>query len=178
MSNLQSIYLGAGCFWCVEAVFQRLKGVVSVSSGYMGGHDPAPNYNSVCTGATGHAEVVKVTYDEDVIGTETILEVFWHSHNPTTINQQGADKGTQYRSAIFYTNDLQLELAITTRQTVGSMIWSDPIVTQISPATDYFEAELYHQNYYNGHSGQSYCTYVIYPKLAKLEKNFADKLIK
>jgi peptide-methionine (S)-S-oxide reductase len=176
MTNIQSIYLGGGCFWCVEAVFQRLQGVVSVTSGYMGGHDPAPNYQTICTGSTGHAEVIHVLYDAEIIELDTLLEVFWHTHNPTTLNQQGADKGTQYRSAIFCTSDEQLEKAIISSQSVAKDLWSDPIVTEIKMAPNFFAAEPYHANYYNSHSSQAYCAYVISPKLAKLAKNFGSKL--
>ncbi len=176
MVDRQVIYLGAGCFWCVESIYQRLKGVLSVSSGYMGGHIDNPTYDAVCSGTTGHVEVIEVVYDSSVIDTNTILEVFWHMHDPTTPDQQGADRGTQYRSAIFYTTDEQHQLALDTRETVASTIWKNPVVTQISAATTYFKAEDYHQNYYNLHSNQSYCTYVIYPKLAKLQKSFPEQV--
>jgi peptide-methionine (S)-S-oxide reductase len=177
MSTIKDIYLGAGCFWCVEAVFQKLLGVNHVESGYMGGHVLNPTYNDICTGLTGHAEVIKVGYDADVIPNETILEVFWHMHNPTTLNQQGGDRGTQYRSVIFYTEDAQKNAAESTKISVAQQIWPNPIVTEIIPAVDYYPGELYHQNYYNQNSQQSYCTYVIYPKLAKLSKDL-NKLLK
>lgn len=173
---MRTIYLGAGCFWCVEAVFKRLKGVVTVASGYMGGHIKNPSYREVCTGTTGHAEVVKIEYDEQVIDLNKILEVFWTSHDPTTLNRQGADKGTQYRSAIFYTDDEQKNIAIHSKDTVPPLFWNDAVVTEIAAATDYYEAENEHQNYYDLHPDQMYCAYTIPPKLKKLEQNFPHLL--
>lgn len=169
--------LGAGCFWCVEAVFQRLKGVTKVESGYTGGKTKNPTYREICTGATGHAEVAQVTFDPKVISFKDILEVFWRTHDPTTLNRQGNDVGTQYRSAIFYHNDEQRKIAEQSRKEAGEAgIWTNKIVTEITPLGTYYPAEDYHQNYYNNNRKQGYCVYVIDPKVEKLKKNFADKL--
>ncbi|MGH1366631.1 MAG: peptide-methionine (S)-S-oxide reductase MsrA [Calditrichia bacterium] len=168
---------GAGCFWCVEAVFQRLKGVSAVESGYTGGETVNPSYEDICRGTTGHAEVVRISFDPDIISYETLLTVLWHSHDPTTLNQQGADKGTQYRSVIYYHNDEQrIQAETSLAKTDASDLWTNPIVTEISPLEAYYPAEHYHQNYYNNNSSQGYCNFVIGPKLAKLEKDFAHLL--
>jgi peptide-methionine (S)-S-oxide reductase len=172
----ETIYFGAGCFWCVEAVFQRLKGVLYVESGYMGGEVDHPTYEMICTGRTGHAEVVKVIYDPEVISFEVLLKVLWGTHDPTTLNQQGADRGTQYRSAIFYTTDEQRDIAIASKVDVAPTLWDKPIVTEITPASTYYPAEAYHQNYFNNHSTQSYCAYVIQPKIAKLIRSYRQLL--
>jgi peptide-methionine (S)-S-oxide reductase len=177
MENIQTATFGAGCFWCVEAVFQRLKGVIKVESGYSGGETINPTYEQVCTGTTGHAEVTQITFDADVITFEELLEVFWKTHDPTTLNRQGADKGTQYRSAIFYHNDEQKELAEKYKMKLDeSGAFNDPIVTEISKLDVFYKAENYHQNYYNTNPNQGYCQYVIVPKLEKFEKVFKDKL--
>ena len=175
--NLQIATFGAGCFWCVEAVFQDLKGVHRVVSGYAGGQVDNPTYEEVCSGTTGHAEVVQVTYDPSVISFEELLEVFWRTHDPTTLNRQGADVGTQYRSAIFYHDDEQKRLAEKSRaETDASDLWPDPIVTEIVPFTEFYEAETYHHNYYRQNPNQAYCRFVIDPKIQKFRKSFADRL--
>ena len=184
MANAQSTHamkeeavLGAGCFWCVEAVFQELKGVESVESGYMGGHIDNPTYQQVSSGTSGHAEVAKIIFDSNVISFKEILEVFWKTHDPTTLNQQGADRGTQYRSAIFYVNNEQKELASTYKKRLDeSGAFNNPIVTEITKTSTYYPAEKYHQDYYTLNPNQGYCQYVIQPKVEKFRKAFADKL--
>jgi len=174
-----TITLGAGCFWCVEAVFQELKGVVSVTSGYMGGHVKNPSYKEVCNGTTGHAEVAQVVYDPNVIAVDEILEVFWQTHDPTTLNRQGADVGTQYRSAIFFHNEQQRSRAEFYKEKLDkSGAFRAPIVTEITPASTFYVAENYHQDYYAQNGEQGYCQMVIRPKLEKFRKVFADKLRK
>lgn len=169
--------LGAGCFWCIEAVYQKLKGVHRVVSGYTGGMVENPTYHQVCRGNTGHAEVVQITFDPDVISFADILDVFWVTHDPTTLNRQGPDVGTQYRSAIFYHSDEQRETAEKSKQQAdASHLWPDAIVTEIVPATTFYEAEDYHQNYYRQNPNQPYCYVMIEPKLQKLRKAFLDKL--
>lgn len=170
---------GAGCFWCVEAVFQDLEGVKSVASGYMGGKIKNPTYREVCTGLTGHAEVLQVVYNPQVITFDELLEVFWQTHDPTTLNQQGADKGTQYRSAVFYHTDEQKQLAEKYKAQLDSAkAFSNPIVTEISSAVEFYVAEDYHQNYYNQNGEAPYCRAVIQPKVEKMKKVFGDKLKK
>lgn len=165
--------LGAGCFWCVEAVFQRVKGVKSVEAGYAGGHVADPTYREVCSGTTGHAEVARITFDPSVISYKELLEVFWHTHNPTTKNRQGADVGEQYRSVIFYHSEHQKEIAeASKKETDASDLWEDPIVTEIEPLNNFYKAENYHQNYYNNNPNAGYCSVVIAPKLAKFKKEF------
>lgn len=177
--TLETITFGAGCFWCVEAVFQQLEGVEKVESGYSGGLAENPTYKDVCTGTTGHAEVCQITYQPDVIPFEQLLEVFWKTHDPTTLNRQGADVGTQYRSAIFYHTDKQKALAEEYKKKLDeSGIFSDPIVTEITAYTNFYKAEDYHQNYFRDNPTQGYCRAVIAPKLEKFEKVFADKLKK
>ena len=169
--------LGGGCFWCTEAVYQELKGVHKVESGYAGGTVDNPTYRQVCTGTTGHAEVVQITFDPAVISYKEILDVFWHVHDPTTLNRQGADVGPQYRSVIFYHSDEQRTIAEQSKQeTDASGLWPDPIVTEISPYIQFFKAEGYHQNYYQDNPHQPYCMMVISPKMQKFRKEFADKL--
>lgn len=168
---------GAGCFWCVEAIYQRVNGVVSVESGYAGGHVENPTYREVTTGRTGHAEVTKVVYDPSVISYKELLEVFWHTHDPTTLNRQGADVGPQYRSAIFYMNKAQKEIAEESlKKTDRSGLWGAPIVTEITPLTNYSTAEDYHQNYFNNNPNAGYCSIVIAPKVAKFKKDFPHLL--
>jgi peptide-methionine (S)-S-oxide reductase len=166
-----------GCFWCTEAIFQRLKGVARVTSGYSGGNVPNPTYEEVCTGTTGHAECCQVVYDPAVISYDELLEVFWKTHDPTTLNRQGNDVGTQYRSAIFYHNKEQKEKAEHYKAALDSSgAFNSPIVTAIEPFTNFYSAEGYHQNYFNDNSGQMYCRLVILPKVEKFEKVFKDKL--
>lgn len=170
---------GAGCFWCVEAVFQELDGVMSVSSGYMGGAVKNPTYKEVCTGQTGHAEVARIIYDPAKISFADLLEVFWKTHDPTTLNRQGADVGTQYRSVIFYHSEEQKTEAESYKKKLDeSGAWDKPLVTEISPAEIFYEAEEYHQNYYTQNGEASYCQFVIRPKMDKFRKAFADKLKK
>lgn len=171
--NLKKITLGGGCFWCTEAVFQRLKGVSHVESGYMGGQLPNPTYRDICTGNTGHAEIIQITYDPEIISLEQILEIFWTAHDPTTLNRQGADKGTQYRSVIFYESEEEKEIAEKSIKEVASQLYSDPIVTELAPLTTYYPGEAYHQNYYNGQSSKPYCHVIITPKISKLRSKYA-----
>jgi peptide-methionine (S)-S-oxide reductase len=169
--------LGGGCFWCLEAVYVRLEGVEQVVSGYAGGDVPNPSYRQVTTGATGHAEVVQLTYDPQVVSYKEILEVFFAIHDPTTLNRQGADVGTQYRSIILYHDEEQKEIAEQViKEIEQAEIWDDPIVTQVEPLTAFYEAEEYHQDYYKKNPGQGYCQVVIAPKVAKFRKRFAHKL--
>jgi peptide-methionine (S)-S-oxide reductase len=166
---LETITFGAGCFWCVEAVLERLEGVESAVSGYMGGSVDDPTYEQVCTGETGHAEVVRVTFDRSKLPLEELLDFFWILHDPTTLNRQGADRGTQYRSAIFYHSEAQRAAAEASKAKAdASGKFSDPIVTEITPASTFYEAEAYHQAYYEENPNAGYCRYVIHPKLKKL----------
>jgi peptide-methionine (S)-S-oxide reductase len=168
MAQQEQATLGAGCFWCVEAVFERLDGVISVEAGYAGGTKANPTYEEVCTGTTGHAEVARITFDPSRISYEKILEWFWKSHDPTTLNRQGADIGTQYRSVIFYHNDRQKALAEKSKREAQAM-FKDPIVTEIQPLKAFYLAENYHQDYYRNNPHAPYCTFVIRPKLKKLK---------
>ena len=174
--NTEIATFGAGCFWCVEAVFQELKGVLKVESGYMGGAIPNPTYREVCTGTTGHAEVTRITFDPTVISYEELLEVLWTTHDPTTLNRQGADAGTQYRSAIFYNSDEQKSKAEKSKKEVATTIWDSPIVTEIVAADTFYPAEEYHQDYYALNPNAGYCRAVISPKVAKVRATFTDKL--
>lgn len=175
--NLDTATFGAGCFWCVEAVFQQMKGVYKVESGYAGGHLKNPSYKEVCAGTTGHAEVARIWFDAKIISYETLLEIFWHSHDPTTLNRQGADKGTQYRSVIFYHNDEQKRIAEASKDSTDkSGLWSDPIVTEISEIPEYYPAEDYHQNYLENNPNQPYCSAVVAPKVQKVRKKFKHLL--
>ena len=177
--NTDTATFGGGCFWCIEAVFQQLDGVVSVASGYEGGEKADPTYAQVCSGTTGHAEVVQVVFDPAIVTYAELLEVFWSVHDPTTLNRQGADIGTQYRSVIFYHNDIQRELAVDYKRRLNEEgAFSDPVITEISPATAFYKAEAYHQNYYLENENQPYCSFVIRPKLEKFSKVFKDKLKK
>ncbi len=173
----QSIIFGGGCFWCVEAVFNMLKGVESVSSGYTGGNLPNPTYQDICTGKTGHAEVVKAEYSPNIISLEQLLAVFFTSHDPTTPNQQGADIGTQYRSVIFYNDPEQKEVTKNYIQKLtDEKIFAQPIITQVLPLEKFYPAEDYHQNYYANNQTQPYCQRVIDPKIIKLKKTFSHLL--
>ncbi len=173
----QIAVFGAGCFWCVEAIYQRVSGVIEVESGYAGGHVENPTYEEVITGRTGHAEVARVLFNPDIITYEELLEVFWHTHDPTTLNRQGADVGTQYRSAIFYLNPEQRDIALKSlRTTNDSDLWKDPIVTEVTPLINYSKAEDYHQNYFNNNPNAGYCSVVIAPKVAKFKKDFPHLL--
>lgn len=175
--RVETTLLAAGCFWCVEAVFSRIRGVEQVVSGYAGGTVENPTYQEVCSGTTGHAEVVRITFDPEVISLAELLEVFWHIHDPTTLNRQGADAGTQYRSAIFYLDERQKEIAERSRREAGEAGFrSDPIVTEIVPFSNFYPAEDVHQNYFEQNSFQPYCRMVIDPKIRKLQKDFAEKL--
>ncbi len=167
------IHFGGGCFWCTEAVFQRLKGVLSVKPGYMGGYVDNPNYKDVCTGFTGHNEVVRVEYDPSIIALEDLLNVFFSTHDPTTLNRQGNDVGTQYRSGIYTTNQSDKETVGRYINEEASQIWTNPIVTEVLALDVFYPAEEYHHNYYNDHSNQGYCQVIISPKVKKLRDKFA-----
>lgn len=176
-AKLETATLGAGCFWCVEAIFQDVKGIEKVESGYSGGTTKNPTYEQVCMGNTGHAEVAQITFDPSVITYEQILTVFFHVHDPTTLNRQGADAGEQYRSAIFYHNDEQEKTAEKVKEEIGkSGLWDDPIVTEITAFDTFYKAENYHQDYYNNNPDNSYCSFVIAPKIKKFYKEFAHLL--
>lgn len=169
--------LGAGCFWCVEAVFSRLKGVDQVVSGYAGGNLAYPTYEQVCMGTTGHAEAVQITFDPEVISFQELLEVFWRTHDPTTLNRQGHDTGTQYRSVIFYHDEEQRKAAEKSKREFGeSGLWPNPVVTEIVPYTKFYPAEKYHQDYYKINPDHPYCQVVIDPKIEKLRKDFHERL--
>ena len=170
---------GSGCFWCTEAIFLNVDGVVKVESGYSGGTVKNPTYREVCNGTTGHAEVIQVTYDPKVVSYDELLEIFWQTHDPTTLNRQGADEGTQYRSAVFYHNEDQKKLAEEYKKKLTDVkAFDNPIVTEISPYTTFYKAEDYHQNYYNLNGSAPYCSFVIKPKLDKFKKVFKEKLKK
>ena len=172
-ATLRVATFGSGCFWCTEAVFQRVKGVQRVVSGYSGGHDPQPTYKAVCAGTTGHAECIQVTYDPATISYVELLRIFWKMHDPTTRNRQGNDVGTQYRSVVFYHDEEQRRAAETLREELDkARIWPNPIVTEVVAFRQFFPAEDYHQNYYNRNSSQPYCAFVITPKLDKFEEVF------
>lgn len=178
-NTTETAIFGAGCFWCVEAVFQQLNGVISVQSGYTGGTKDNPTYKEVCTGTTGHAEVCKIVFDPSKITFTELLEVFWTVHDPTTLNRQGADVGTQYRSAIFYTNEEQKVLAEKYKKELDkSGAFENPVVTEIVQASEFYPAEDYHNNYYNDNPNQGYCSMVIRPKVEKFKKVFGEKLKK
>jgi peptide-methionine (S)-S-oxide reductase len=174
---METATLATGCFWCSEAVFGRLEGVKSVLPGYTGGRVDNPSYDDVCTGRTGHAEAAQIEFDPDVISFEKLLDVFWHTHDPTTLNRQGNDVGTQYRSAIFYHNEKQKEIAEKSKKEIGSSgVYRDPIVTEITPFKRFFVAEDYHKNYYEQNQDAGYCRFVIAPKIQKLFKNYKNDL--
>jgi len=170
---------GNGCFWCTEAIFQQVEGVVKIVSGYSGGKVKNPTYKEVCSGLTGHAEVIQLTFDPAVVSYDELLEIFWKTHDPTTLNRQGADVGTQYRSVIFYHTEEQKSLAESYKKKLDEAgAFNAPIVTEISPAVTFYPAEDYHQNYYNLNGNAPYCSYVIQPKLEKFKKVFKEKLKK
>lgn len=179
-SNIMQIAtFGAGCFWCVEAVFQNLEGVLKVESGYSGGTTTNPSYAEVCTGTTGHAEVARITYDSNKIDFETLLSVFWKTHDPTTLNYQGHDHGSQYRSVIFYNNSEQKQKAEYYKNKLNKeKAYPNAVITEISAAAEFYKAEDYHQNYYNQNGEASYCKFVIQPKVEKFKLIFGDKLKK
>lgn len=172
---IETATLGGGCFWCTEAVFQQLKGIETVESGYTGGHVPQPTYEQICDGTTGHAEVVRLTFDTTLINYREILEIFFTIHDPTTLNRQGNDVGTQYRSVIYFHSPEQQETA---KHVIAEManVWDAPIVTELSPTETYYKAEDYHQNYFRQNPMQGYCAFVVAPKVAKVRKLFIDKL--
>jgi peptide-methionine (S)-S-oxide reductase len=177
LSRTEIATLGGGCFWCLEAVYQELRGVEKVESGYSGGDVPNPTYRAVCSGTTGHAEVVQVTFDPGVISSKDILEVYFTIHDPTTLNRQGADVGTQYRSVIYYHDDEQRRVAeavISDLETEG--IWKDPIVTEVTPIDEFYIAEDYHQDYFLNNGYQPYCQVIIAPKVAKFRKQHLERL--
>lgn len=176
--SLEIATLAAGCFWCVEAIFQDLNGVVKVESGYSGGQVKNPSYREVCSGTTGHAEACQVYFNPNQISFEEILEVFWTTHDPTTLNRQGADAGTQYRSAIFYHSDAQKTAAEKSKSEVATQIWEDPIVTEITAFTNFYPAEDYHQDYFNLNGSAPYCQMVIAPKVKKFRAKFESKIKK
>jgi peptide-methionine (S)-S-oxide reductase len=171
----ETAVLGGGCFWCTEAVFMEVKGVTSVESGYTGGQAPDPTYEQVCAGDTGHAEVVKLEFDPDVIPYHDLLEIFFTIHDPTTLNRQGNDVGTQYRSVIYHQSPQQ---EATARRVIAEMavVWDAPIVTELSPPQPYYRAEDYHQDYFRQHPLQGYCAFVVAPKVAKFKKTYANRL--
>ncbi|MCX8044577.1 MAG: peptide-methionine (S)-S-oxide reductase MsrA [Desulfobacterota bacterium] len=182
MGTVNALYetatLGAGCFWCVEAAFQQVRGITSVASGYAGGTIPNPTYEQVCSGTTGHAEAVQITFNPQVISYAEILDIFWSIHDPTTLNRQGSDVGPQYRSVIFYHNERQKQIAEHKKKKIDNAgIWSNPIVTEIVPYTTFYKAEDYHQNFYKNNPRQPYCVLIIRPKIDKVRKEFHNKLL-
>jgi peptide-methionine (S)-S-oxide reductase len=179
INKLETATLGNGCFWCTEAIFQQLKGVASVTSGYSGGQVENPTYKQVCTGTTGHAECLNIVYDPSIISFDELLEVFWKTHDPTTLNRQGNDVGTQYRSVVFYHNEEQKTIATKYKEELNrSGAFKDPIVTTLEPFVKFYTAEDYHQNYFNENGDASYCRFVVQPKVEKFEKVFKDKIVK
>lgn len=177
MAQLDTALLAGGCFWCTEAVFKRLKGVTSVVSGYAASQVENPSYQAVCTGKTGATEAIQVTYDPSIISYDKLLDVFWHLHDPTTLNRQGNDVGTQYRSAIFYYNDQQKQAALASKEALEKAgTYKNPVATEISPFTNFYAAEDYHKDYYDNNPDQSYCTFVIDPKIQKLLKSYRGDL--
>lgn len=175
--NIQQANFGGGCFWCTEAVFTAVKGVSSVTSGYMGGQIENPTYEQVCSGKTGHAEIIRITFDADVVDFSELLLIFFKTHDPTTLNRQGADVGTQYRSVVFYENEEQkLKTEEMIRQLMAEQVFNSPIVTEVSPAPVFYPAEDYHQDYFINHRFQGYCMAVIEPKLVKFATQFRDKI--
>src|SRR5215470_8906845 len=177
MARSETATLAGGCFWCLEAVYQEMEGVLQVDSGYTGGHAASPTYEQVCSGSTGHTEAVRIRFDPDVTSYRDILEVFFAIHDPTTPNRQGNDIGTQYRSAIFWHDEQQRAIAEELiRELDGEKIWGSPIVTELLPAAEFFSAEEYHQNYFRDHPGQPYCAFTVAPKVRKFRAKFANKV--
>lgn len=175
MSQFDTATLAGGCFWCTEAIFNRLKGVTSVVPGYAASQEENPSYEEVCTGRTGAAEAIQITYDPSIITYDTLLEIFWHTHDPTTLNRQGNDVGTQYRSAIFYQNDEQKQSALASKEALEkSGAYKKPVVTEIVPFTNFYPAEDYHKDYYDRNRSQGYCTFVIDPKVKKLLNEYKN----
>jgi peptide-methionine (S)-S-oxide reductase len=172
---IETAVLGGGCFWCLEAVYQQINGVEAVESGYAGGDLPDPSYEQVCSGSSGHAEVVKISFDPSVVSYRELLEIFFTMHDPTTLNRQGNDVGTQYRSVIYYATPEQQDTA---KKVIAEManVWDAPIVTELSSLPAYYKAEAYHQNYFVNHPMQGYCAFVVEPKVAKIRKTFAEKI--
>jgi peptide-methionine (S)-S-oxide reductase len=178
-TKIETAILAGGCFWCLDAVYRRMEGVITVESGYSQGKVLQPTYEDVCSGSTGHAEVVKITYDTSLTSYAEILEVFWRIHNPTTLNRQGNDMGTQYRSGIYYLNESQAEIAQKSKAAAEEAgLWEGKIVTEIEALNNYFSAEAYHQDYFTNNPNNSYCVYVVGEKVEKFKKLFADKLKK
>lgn len=176
-AKMETATFGGGCFWCTEAIFKSLKGVEDVASGYSGGTMKNPLYDDVCSGTTGHAEVIQITFDSTVISFRELLEIFWSTHDPTTLNRQGADVGTQYRSVIFYHTEEQKEIAERYKKELNDAnVFNKPVVTEISPFKKFYEAENYHQDYFENNSTKAYCQIVIVPKLKKFKEIFGDKL--
>lgn len=175
--DLEVVTLASGCFWCTEAVFKRVNGVISVVSGYSGGPVDNPSYDQVCSGRTGHAEAVQVKFDPKIISLEQILEIFWYTHDPTTLNRQGNDVGTQYRSAVFYNSQSQKDIALKIKNDLESKkVYQNPIVTEITPFKNFYQAEEYHKDYYDNNKTVPYCSYVIDPKISKLLTKFSSSL--
>jgi peptide-methionine (S)-S-oxide reductase len=175
--NIQKATFASGCFWCTEAIFQTVKGVKSVTSGYMGGHIKNPTYAQICNGDTGHAEVIELTYNADEISFDELLLIFFKTHNPTTLNRQGNDIGTQYRSSVFYNTDEQKQQAeAMIKKLTEEKVFDKPIVTEITPASEFYKAEDYHQNYFSDNTNKPYCAFVIQPKLNKFAKEFTGKI--
>ncbi len=175
MDQLETALFANGCFWCTEAIFKRLKGVASVIPGYAASQVANPSYKEVCTGRTGAAEATQITYDPSIISYDTLLEIFWRTHDPTTLNRQGNDVGTQYRSAIFYLNDMQKQSALASKAALEKAgTYKNPIVTEITPFTNFYPAENYHKDYYDNNRSQGYCTVVIDPKVKKLLKEYSN----
>ena len=176
-TGLDVITLASGCFWCTEAIFKRVNGVISVVSGYSGGSVDNPTYDEVCTGRTGHAEAVQIQYDPKIISLEDILKIYWYTHDPTTLNRQGNDVGTQYRSAVFYHSPNQKEIALKVKNDLeNKRVYSDPIVTEITSFSNFYQAEEYHKDYYDNNRSAPYCNYVIDPKVTKLLTKFSSNL--
>ncbi len=175
--DLEVVTLASGCFWCTEAVFKRVNGVISAVSGYSGGSVDNPSYDQVCSGRTGHAEAVQVKFDPKIISLEQILEIFWYTHDPTTLNRQGNDVGTQYRSAVFYNSQSQKDIALKIKNDLESKkVYQNPIVTEITPFKNFYQAEEYHKDYYDNNKTVPYCSYVIDPKISKLLTKFSSSL--